>query len=680
MRRNWRAAKAAALAGASFLPLLGTAHAAQPLQNAPVPITALNSTDIERVVVTGFLERNLPRLLSEMGTRVNVVTGVTIQNGGYLDVGQALNVTVPGLYVAQKNGPFDYVDVSLHGGRTQDILWTLDGVRINNRLYAGTPPIDTVPANMIERIEVLEGTQALFYGTQAIAGAVNIITKDFTDTADGRVSVGADTNNGRHVDGYFRDSIDGHKFVVYGSADRSEGYQPYRTQDFQPSQTDRRRGYDVMTIGGKYAYDFRPDLRFSITEQHTDAKLDFAYPQGTLTAYNNRNEDILSAKVDYTPSERIQFFLKGYYHWWYSYWTEYSNDLDANGDLTGGVTPLGVRDFWGFKDYGLNALAKYKAMRGVDTYLGYDYQNYGGNDVVFRIDKMVEHVNAVFGEVATDNDLITNVRFAAGFRYNAPSVGPSTTVWNVSGRWDVLENLFVKGMAGTGFRLPTAEELFANHPNDTRGDPNTKPEQSYNVNMSIGGTFNSGMFSWEAIGFLRNITDLIGIAGFNAATNQDVYGNVPGKVKVRGGEFVLNANITNEISANFSYTHSSSEDATGQQIRRVPTDLVKFLADYHPEALPFGLFASVNYVGDIFEPLGGFGQVNYGNYAVVDLGARYFLDMNKRHRINLSLRNVFDEQYSTRPIRGFPDSGAAPYLVNNLGLPRTLYVNYGYSF
>ena len=97
--------------------------------------------------------------------------------------------------------------ISLQGSRTADVLWLVDGIRINNRLYAGTTPLDTIPASMIERIEVLDGGQALFYGTQAVAGAVNIVTKSFTDHPDGAVSLGGDSNNGKHLHGYFRDAI-----------------------------------------------------------------------------------------------------------------------------------------------------------------------------------------------------------------------------------------------------------------------------------------------------------------------------------------------------------------------------------------------------------------------------------------------------------------------------------------
>src|SRR6202012_382383 len=127
-----------------------------------------------------------------------------------------------------KNGPFDYVDISLQGSRTSDVLWLVDGVRINNRLYGSTPPLDTLPAPMVERVVVLDGPQALFYGTQGVAGAINVVTKSFSDTPDGGLSVGGDSNQGKHVDGYFRDSLGNQHFVLFASDDQSPGFQPFR--------------------------------------------------------------------------------------------------------------------------------------------------------------------------------------------------------------------------------------------------------------------------------------------------------------------------------------------------------------------------------------------------------------------------------------------------------------------
>jgi len=93
----------------------------------------------------------------------------------------------------------------------------------------------------------------------------------------------------------------------------------------------------------------------------------------------------------------------------------------------------------------------------VEGYFGYDYQSYGGRDEVLVIEQHNENTHAVFGQLRLTPDLIPGLNLAGGFRYNAPSVGQSATIWNVSGKYQTPQGFYVKGEAGTNFRLPTAE-------------------------------------------------------------------------------------------------------------------------------------------------------------------------------------------------------------------------------
>ena len=89
--------------------------------------------------------------------------------------------------------------------------------------------------------------------------------------------------------------MQGHRFVVYGSTDDAAGYQNFPTAQYQPSTTDRDRSYDVQTFGGKYAYDFSPQLRFSSAYQFTNAgRLDNLQPARS------------SASADVADSPRVQ--------------------------------------------------------------------------------------------------------------------------------------------------------------------------------------------------------------------------------------------------------------------------------------------------------------------------------------------------------------------------------------
>lgn len=630
---------------------------------------------LEKVTVTGHLEEDLPIDLSHYGTRVDVVTAEQIGNGGYLDVAGALQSLVPGLYISPKNGPFDYADISLQGSRTADVLWLVDGVRINNRLYGSTPPLDTLPAPMVQRVVVLEGPEALFYGTQGVAGAINVITRDFSQSPEGQVAIGGDTNSSRHIDAYFSDTLGGQHFVLFGSNDHSQGFQAFRDQDYQPSSTARDRSFDSGTVGLKYAIEPTDDLRLSATLMHTQGRLDDAVPELVSVAYNQRNENIISGKLDYTAGDQVQLFVKGYLHQWHSHYTEYDNDLETPGTFD----TVDDHDFWGYNDAGGTATVKLALNKGFEYYLGADYQAYSGSDAVLVISQKHERAQAYFGEVATTPDLFSRAQFAAGFRFNDPSFGPSATVWSVSGKIDLPQGMFVRALVGTAFRLPTAEELFANDPEDERGNPDLKPEKSTNANFSIGGATADGRLNWELIGFVRNIKDLISFDGFDPDTDQSLAENVPGEVHVRGGELTVSAVLGDSLSASASYTYSHSWQAANQQIAKVPVQNAKAVLDFHPLGGRVGATLSLNYVGRVYQSVWD-GFERYGNYVVPDLAARWYVDPARHHLISARLQNVFDKQYATSIGSAFQDTDGSPYTYWNLGVPRTFELRYTYRF
>jgi len=169
------------------------------------------AAEIEEIVITGNrLEETIPQDLARYGNRVEVITADQIKQGGYIDIAQTLQMLVPGLHIRPKNGQFDYFDASLQGSRGSEILWLIDGVRITNRLYNGTSPLDTIPSHMVERIEVLKGGQGIFYGTQSVGGVVNVVTKSFQNEADGAIGTTVNSNDGYGVNGYFRGGNNGH--------------------------------------------------------------------------------------------------------------------------------------------------------------------------------------------------------------------------------------------------------------------------------------------------------------------------------------------------------------------------------------------------------------------------------------------------------------------------------------
>jgi outer membrane cobalamin receptor len=630
--------------------------------------------EVEELVVRARLEESLPQELARYGSDLEVIAAEVVRDNVYVDVSQALQMQTPGLFLSPRNGPFSYADIALQGSRTGDVLWLVDGVRINNRLYTSTSPADTLPASMVERIEVLKGGQSLFYGTQAAAGAINVVTRPYADELTGSLTTGGHSNEGVHADLLVRGPAGPAKVVAWISKDEAEGYRTFDV--FQPSATARKRGYDVVSFGGKLGLDLSEALALNLYYQHTDAHLDYPNPRLTRLSFNDRDEEIGSLSLDWTASEQVQLSVKGYYHDWDSVYSTVNN---VPGNPSAPPVIIDDLTYWGYEDYGVAVLAKLNLHRGLEYQLGYDYQNFNGRDEVLLIAQQTERVHALVAQVRTTDDLFANAHLAAGVRFNKTDESEKT-VWNLSGHWDVTPAVYLEGMVGTSFILPSAEQLFGIDPCCAVGNPNLRPEQSLNANVAVGGQ--TDRFTWQVTGFVRKIDDLIVDDYDQPGFPDGHYINTAGEVRSRGVELQATAQLTDALSArgSFAYTRTREEGA-GRQFDRIPETQAKGSLVYAPADRPFGASASVFWTGDVHQQVTGFGRVNYGDYVVVDLAAHAYIDGDKRRRrVTARLENALDEDYATRVNSALIDLSTQRFLYRFRGVPRTLHVSYAYSF
>ncbi|MCF5837089.1 TonB-dependent receptor plug domain-containing protein, partial [Pseudomonas sp. PA-1-6A] len=309
-----------------------------------------------QIVSAPSVESGTVAAMAQYGSNVNVVSREQIERAGpSADVSRVMQMFIPGLYVAPKNGPFDYGTYSLLGGRNDDTLILLDGVRLNNRLYGGLY-LDTLPANAIERIEVLKGGQSLLFGTQAVSGVINIVTRSpQTRTAAGEVNMGLDTFGGTtgdaRVEKIFSNGWGDLGVLAYVSRNASEGYQPFRNRDMK-NVTDKKRSYEVTTFGTKAVQSFGDDSRLELFYQYADANLDFARPVASHKTTNDRVQQIATATFEQSLDERLSYFVKGHINDWDTRYTRINN-LDG-----GGTQVINPNDYWGFTDWGVQAEGK----------------------------------------------------------------------------------------------------------------------------------------------------------------------------------------------------------------------------------------------------------------------------------------------------------------------------------
>jgi vitamin B12 transporter len=113
--------------------------------------------------------------IEQMTGNVTVIDEATIRSMQVPTVSEVLR-QVPGLDVVQSGGPGGQTSLFLRGGNSNHVLVLIDGVKVNNPT-TGAFDMAHLTVDQIARIEVLPGSQSPLYGSEALAGVVNIITK-----------------------------------------------------------------------------------------------------------------------------------------------------------------------------------------------------------------------------------------------------------------------------------------------------------------------------------------------------------------------------------------------------------------------------------------------------------------------------------------------------------------------
>ncbi|KTC39252.1 TonB-dependent receptor [Pseudomonas sp. ABAC61] len=650
LARDWRAPRRSmggALLGCLFSPWLLADDAGLKLDQQFVSAPSVESTTVAE--------------MAKYGSKVDIIDRQQIERAGpSSDITRVLQMYVPGLYVAPKNGPFDYGTYSLLGGRNDDTLILLDGVRLNNRLYGGLY-LDTLPANAIERIEVLKGGQSLLFGTQAVSGVINIVTRSpQTRDASGEVNLGLDSFMGKsgdaRVERIVSNGLGDLGLLAYVSHNVSDGYQPFRNSAYNASTRDKKRSYEVTTFGAKAIQGFGDDSRLELFYQYTDANLDFARAANNKKTTNDRVQQIATATFEQRLGERFSYFVKGHVNDWDTRYTRINNSDD------GGTKIINHNDYWGFTDWGVQAEGKAELDGGHVLVFGTDNQWFKGQDDVLKIDNSKAQANALYTQLRPVFDTLPDWHPSIGVRHEKMSGGESATVGMLTSLYDLTPNWQLRGQYGNAFKLPNAEQLFANEPYE-KGNRNLKPEKSVNAELGLDykGSLLAGEFNASVTAYRRKIDDLIALDGIH-------FVNGDSQVRVRGIEVDGRWQFSPQwnLSADMTRNLVESRNVT---LSNIPGFFARSRLGFESQDRMWGVGGALRYIGQVESSK----KVDYGHYSVVDADAYRYLDTAQQHRLSLLVENLFDRDYATSMTNDKP-------ALDNLGRPFTTEVRYTYRF
>ncbi len=605
---------------------------------------------LDTVVVTasGFEQE-----IQDAPASISVITREDLDKKFYRDVNDAL-VEVPGVIVT---GGGDRQDISLRGMGPKYTLILIDGKRQNSRETrtnsdsTGVEGGWTPPLSAIERIEVVRGPMSSLYGSDAMGGVINIITRKVPaewggeirlDTTIQESSKSGDIYQGNfYLAGPIKTDLLG--LQIYGQA----------TQRDEDNIFDgyRKRNSDSVTAKLALTPNRDHDIVLEATTmrqklQETLGKTVEPLPPGASCP---RTGCPASSQTDYR-SNKWALSHTGRWGWGVSDSYVQQEEFD-NRSRQMKIKNLDLQTSWTLP------LGSHMLTLG-GSYLNQRLNDQTGNQLANGPNKVERYQWALFAE--DEWRLTESFAVTGGLRMDEDENFGTHFSPRLYGVWHMAERWTLKGGVSTGFRAPDLRQTVAGWGQVSRGgnmygNPDLTPEKSVTEEIGIlyddGEGFNAGLTVFNndfkdkitrVACPLTQCTDGPNQFGSNPTT----YMNVD-KANSRGVEASLKLPLSRDWSLTSSYTYTKSEQKSGQYkgqpLNQLPKHLFTTTVNWQAsDALQ--AWARVNYRGKESQPITGpsSSTVVAPSYTFMDLGGSY--QVNKTVAVYAGIYNLFDKQ------------------------------------
>ena len=615
---------------------------------------AEDAVPLETMVITANRTETSEK---EAGSSITVVTGEEIKNRQVLTVADALRL-VPGLDVVNSGGLGRQANVYTRGASSGQTLVLIDMVEMNDPSDPnGAFDFANLMADNIERIEVLRGGESALYGSDAIGGVINIITKKGKGGSKLSLSGEGGSYNTFKTVGTASGQIHNVNYALSTSETQSHGFS---AADSQWGNSERDP-YRNTTVDGRVGWDVTKDLDFGASVRYNNSKtgLDtFPYqdfitgqwvPGPPPTQHPDGPVDALG--YNQTASE---VFTRGFSHlklfdsfWEQTFAVAYSNTNRQYSYPTG-------------PSY-LNSLYIGSKIKG-------DWQNVlhltSKNDLMVGVENEEDQLDSQSGGIGSNYSYNTQGYYltdrftlfdrlftTASVRYTDNSRSGSLATWSITEAllFDEI-GMKLKGNYGTGFKVPTLFEIYA----PTYGNPNLMAETSNNWDIG----FEQGLFE-KKIQFGATYFN----NRFNNLIQSDPVTFVSENISTataQGAETFIQLQPLEALTlrANYTYDYTRNLDTNTQLIYR-PQNKVNFDANY--QVTPK---ANINLVViAVGEKPGVSNTYPYTNnpvipgYAIANIAGSYTLTKNVK--LFSRIDNLFNKHY--QEAYGYGTSGLAGY-------------------
>ncbi len=524
---------------------------------------------------------------------VRVITREDIELSLATDFAELLRFEA-GIDIGRNGGPGQATSVFLQGTESNHTLVLVDGVRINPGTIGGAA-VQHIAPEMIERVEIVKGARSSLFGTDAIGGVINIITRDADESyLDAGAGGGSFSTRSAHLSA--GSGTDKGKIGATVGWTDTDGFAPR-------AESDTRRGYDNLSLnlfGSRRLGASEVSLRYWRADGNVEY-LDFflspvdqdyentvmALQIDTPFAEHGNSTLILSNTVDEIRQRQAPDFVESTrltLDW------QYTHAFD-NHTLTGGI-------------YAVDENAQSLSFGS-----GFDEDT---------------DVRAIFVQ---DQINLGRQRAFAAIRFSDHESFGNETTWNAEYAFDLTGDWTVSAGLGRAFRAPDASDRFG-----FGGNPDLQPETSSNAQLGL--RYSAGTRHRFDIELYRN--DLDDLIEFDLATftlvnvdEAEIRGAQVG-YEYRGDSFTVRAEVVNQRADN---------KATGERLLRRAENsaTLTYTKNIGEHRIGLSILAS----GDRED----FGGAELDGYTLVNLTGQ--LQLGRRLSLNARIENLFDEDYET---------------------------------
>jgi len=670
------------------------------LSFAQIPDTSkLNKTqNLEDVVVTAQYQ---PNTIDKSTYKIKVIDAEKVQALAAVNLKDALSNE---LNIRFSQDPVLGSSMSLQGLSGQNVKILIDGVPMIGR-QNGNLDLSQINMNNIERIEIVEGPLSVNYGTNALAGVINIITKK-TKPNTIRVNTNAyyETNNNYNAGLGFTARKKSHGFSLNLNRNYFNGWnlndKYYLVPEKTLADTNRFKNWKPKEqYFGDFQYNFEIN-KFKLNYRaayFNELIVNRGFPQKPY--YESAFDDYYKTqRVDNTLATNIKFKnYKSYNNTFgYNYFrrdktTYYKNLTDLSEQISPDASLQDTAIFNQFMARGSFVSSKpYQTWN--DTVAKTNRFNYElGYDLNYNtaFGKRIKNKTQVIGDyavfVSSEIQPIKNFVIRPGLRYAYNTAYTSPLIPSLNLKYNTDKWTFRASYA-KGFRAPDLKELYfefvdINH--NILGNTELKAEQSDNYNLNIKFTTKKEKheFSADISGFYNDINNLITLALVSGT--QYSYVNI-GKFKSYGS------------SLNLNYTYKKLIISGGTSLIARYNDLSEVYSSVHKYSYTPEIRGSVQYKIEKWKTslncfykhtgkLPGYQQDSEGNISQSYVNSFNMLDANinkqffkNKLTISLGAKNIFNVNNVRASLAGGVHAGNSSSTPIAMG--RTYFIKLQYVF